>query len=182
MVSYCRYTMQILSTVSNHLLLVSPTFTRVCVRRPGRRASIISNHLLLVSPTFTRVCVCRPGRRASIISNHLLLVSLTSTRVCVCRPGWTAGLPKILILTKDHAGSGKTCSILQPAAVLKYSGLFLTLVGSMSGVCSTFIRLWITLARVIKPVCIVCVHMEVCVLACAWYTRSHTFTQVMTQG
>ena len=37
-----------------------------------------------------------------------------------------------MILTKDHAGSGKTCSILQglqPAAVLKYSGLFLTLVG-----------------------------------------------------
>ena len=106
------------------------------------------------------------------------------------RPGRnTRPFKNFMILMKEHPGLGKTYLILQglqPAAVLKYSGLFLTLMGSMSGVCSTFIGLWIMLARVIKPVCMVCVHMQVCLLACAHmcmvYSFTHTFTQVMNQG
>ena len=73
----------------------------------------------------------------------------TNSKITKCKctyidPARNQVFQKFMILTKDHAGSGKTCSILQglqPAAVLKYSGLFLTLVGSMSGVCSKFIRL-----------------------------------------
>ena len=88
------------------------------------------------------------------VSPYPLVHTYSKITKCKCThidPARNQVFQKFMILTKDHAGSGKTCSILQGlqlAAVLKYSGLFLTLVGSMSGVCSTFIRLWIMLTIV----------------------------------